>query len=334
MDDGVAFEPAWEELRPRLYRMLVARGTPPHLADDVVQEAALKLLSSWPRLDLGQPLWPLARTVTLNCLSDSYRRTRAVPVPEVPDAAADYDVEDHAIARVRLGGVAKVIETLRAGDRTALLEVIEPTTEVPRSSAAKMARMRARRRLATAMERSHSLGFALIPLSWRRLQLWVNSQPVAQLQGAASSIAAAAVAVTFALGPMDGKPARPHSEARKVQAHRQVLVKDTQPSSKQPARRKVQRRTPRPTQPAPLAAPSTEEGATTLAHSEEPPQEDHTDPVRVGPAEADTNEGRGYKNVTVCTGGDSPEEEDDQETSVTVNDGNQQEGDPEPQGCE
>ncbi|HVF52577.1 MAG TPA: sigma-70 family RNA polymerase sigma factor [Actinomycetota bacterium] len=324
MKDGVEFEQAWAVLRPRLFRLLMARGAQADVAEDVLQEAAIKLYSSWSRVDLTQPVWPFARTIALNCLIDNFRRVRAVPLAEIPDTAADVDVEDHALARARLTVVARVMGTLRPADRNTLLELVEPTMPAPTSSAAKMARMRARRRLANAMEKTAS-AFGSIPLGWRRVQLWVGSPGVAEMHGTASALAAAAVAITIGFSPMGATPAEPGAVAAGLDRSR---VTKMYASSFSRGERPTERRQSRPggeTQRPPAVRPSSQH---------EPSEyDDPAAPVHVGPARADTDEGRGYKEVYVCTGEESAEKEDDQDLSVTIYDGDQEEEAPEPEGC-
>lgn len=107
MEERTEFEVAWRVQQPKLKRMLQAKRVPDALIDDVLQETALKLYRTWEKVDPVLPLEPLARTIANNCLVDAYRARRAIPVEEVPETALAYDLEDHALARARLGKVSE-----------------------------------------------------------------------------------------------------------------------------------------------------------------------------------------------------------------------------------
>jgi DNA-directed RNA polymerase specialized sigma24 family protein len=344
MGSGSGFEEAWADLRPRLHRLLISRGIATDVADDIVQDAAIKLLSNWRRIDLEQPLWPLARTITLNCLADNYRRVQPVPVSEVPDAAAVYDVEEHGLARARLSMVGRAMATLRMTDRATLIEAMDGEGPGRNTSAAKMARMRARQRLMSALERTASV-FSAVPLTYRRVQIWMQSHPFAEIQGTAASVGATAVAVTLVLTPVDPSSGPRDGSREGGQRHRVKVA--SAPSQKAEPTKGDRKRAPSREDrtsvntvaeevPTDTSSAETETTGTPARRTtQEEPQPDAPDQeTKVGPARAGTDEGKGYQQVHVCTGEDTSEEEDDQDISVTYNDGDQDYSEDEPEGCE
>ncbi|MGH2755714.1 MAG: RNA polymerase sigma factor [Actinomycetota bacterium] len=327
------FEAFWAEMQPRLRTMLLARGVPHDVADDVVQEAAIKLFRGWEEFDHSRPLWPLAKTIAGNCLKDRYRRVQPVPLAELPDGPAPYDVEEHGIARARLRSVAGAMASLRVGDRNALLAEIGGTNRGNNSSATKMARMRARRRLAEVLDKAAS-AFAGVPLMWRRFSSWIHFQTGTELQSMATSAGSAAIVVTLVISGAGGSssarvrdhdaPRRAHVAARELgsrQGHKGDRYKRIERSRVQGD--------------APVTPAESSKTSTTAAPGkvDETPSGEQHEEMKVGPARAKTDEGKGFKGTAVCTGEDSEAEEDDHDITVTYYDGTQ-DGSDEPEGCE
>jgi hypothetical protein len=106
----------------------------------------------WPQVDRDRDLFPLAATIARNVLIDgSRRRDGKEIVTEVPDRPSHEDVERSVLSRLDLARVAETLPKLGDSQRRALLQVVAGERALPTTSATKMVRMRARRRLAHLM---------------------------------------------------------------------------------------------------------------------------------------------------------------------------------------
>ena len=160
------FGKQWPALQRRLNAFLRAKGVSPSEIDDLVQEVAARLVSYWPKVDPDRPLWPLTVTIALNLVRDQGRRPDLEFLGELPEIAGHGDVADAGIARLELAAVVRAMDALTPSQKAALLQSISPDDEAARStSAEKMLRMRARRRLANAVGRA----FGGLALKTRRL---------------------------------------------------------------------------------------------------------------------------------------------------------------------
>jgi DNA-directed RNA polymerase specialized sigma24 family protein len=149
------FGKQWPALQRRLTAFLRGKGVPPSEVDDLVQDVAARLVSYWHKIDPDRPLWPLTVTIALNLVRDRGRRPDLEFLGELPDVAGDGDVADASIARIELAAVVRAMDALSPAQKAALLQSIHPEEEATRStSAEKMLRMRARRRLANAVGRA------------------------------------------------------------------------------------------------------------------------------------------------------------------------------------
>src|SRR5688500_14735303 len=149
------FSKEWPALQSRLKTFLRCKGVGAGEIDDLVQEVATRLLSFWHKLDRDRPVWPLASTIALNLLRDRRRRPEREVLGDLPDLPSSFDAAQAGIARMELAEVLRAMDDLTPAQRTALLQAIEPEEDASRStSAEKMLRMRARRRLANAVGRA------------------------------------------------------------------------------------------------------------------------------------------------------------------------------------
>ena len=163
--------------------------------DDIVQETALRLVSMWDSVDRRRELWPLTATIALNLLRDRGRIVnRDDLVGEMPELRALTDVETAGIARMELAKVREAMNQLSASHRSILMKEIGGHTgaALPDAAADKMLRMRARRKLRSAMERVSGL----VALRARRLGDLFDSLVVIRETG----ITATSCAVCLALG--------------------------------------------------------------------------------------------------------------------------------------
>ncbi|MGH2750863.1 MAG: RNA polymerase sigma factor [Actinomycetota bacterium] len=144
--------------------MLRRRGVPQWLVDDIVQETGIKLWRMWDEVDAQGRVTGLSRTVAVNLLRDHWRRASRREVPgEVPDRVADSDVERQGLARVELRSVTRALRKLQPSYRNVLLAeagVRDPVSGL-RPGALRMLRLRARRELATLIDRASGFGAVL-----------------------------------------------------------------------------------------------------------------------------------------------------------------------------
>lgn len=197
------FETEWPKLACRLERMLARRGVPATARDDLVQETATRLFSTWEEVDRTRPAWPLTKVIVLNLMRDQARRKHeevAWDLPEVPHTDC---VETTSLARLELQRVGKALGGFTPQARAALLvDVVQPRNGCA-SAAEKMQRMRARKRLKVLLER------APIAVSLRLARLgelgeWLAGGRAALTNGL-SCVACAAVGLAIAL-PGGGFP--------------------------------------------------------------------------------------------------------------------------------
>jgi RNA polymerase sigma-70 factor (ECF subfamily) len=116
--DRVAAEQLIAQLRPRVFRYVLARVLDPHLADDVTQEVTLTMVRALPRhVEQGRPFTAWVFGIAANKVSEARRannRRRETVSDAVPDAAADAAMEPEQVA-LRLETstrVARLLATL------------------------------------------------------------------------------------------------------------------------------------------------------------------------------------------------------------------------------
>ena len=320
MDPALDFEDSWRDLRPRIVSMLVRRGTPKDVAEDVAQETAIRLLKNWHLLDETRPTWPFARRIALNCLVDRHRREHFDTVGTVPDREGPHDVEEHSLARFRLTEVWRAMAGLSQRERSILLAEVGVATGFVNDSATKMARHRARQKLTAAVGQSGA--FSVIPLTWRRFTGWVHLHGQTYVDvGAAAGLAVIVSAAAVTWGQVGHAATR--SRMHPIRSEHAVArgFERERPSQKvvvprpRPAGHRVDA-TAAPTKPPKAAASPTA--------SPEPTPYTNT---KAGPARAETGTHGGAIYVKVCTGEETQTTEDDFEVTVVVPDGTE-----EPQG--
>ena len=95
--DRAATEQLVAQLRPRVFRYVLARVLDPHLADDVTQEVTVTMLTALPRhVDRGSPFSAWVFGIAANKVSESRRtasRRHESVAPVVPDGRADSTLE-------------------------------------------------------------------------------------------------------------------------------------------------------------------------------------------------------------------------------------------------
>ena len=103
--DREAMEQLVAQLRPGVFRYVLARVLDPHLADDVTQEVTVTMVQSLHRyVDQGRPVTAWAFGIAANKVSESRRsayRRREAPAETLPDQSHDGAVEpEHAVLRL------------------------------------------------------------------------------------------------------------------------------------------------------------------------------------------------------------------------------------------
>ena len=160
------FESEWPLLAKRLKSFLARKNVPATKQDDLIQETALRLYKMWDTVDRNRPAWALTVTIALNLVRDEYRRApHADVVAELPDIPQNYDVERAGLARVEIGRVRQALAEMSPAHRLVLLAEVGHPGVVVDAGAAKMRRMRARRKLTEILERVS----AILVLPARRL---------------------------------------------------------------------------------------------------------------------------------------------------------------------
>jgi len=323
MSPGVGFETVWRELRTRTIALLVRRGAPQDVAEDVAQETAIRLLKNWHLLDESRPTWPFVRRIALNCLVDRHRRERFDTFETVPDRVGPFDVEEQSLARFRLTEVWRAMAGLTPKERAILLAEVGVADHYVNNSASKMARHRARQKLTAAMGRSGA--FSGIPLAWRRFTGWVQLHgPTAHVDvGTAAGLAVIAVsAAAISWGQVGHAATRPEPRALPVT---QVSERTVDPS---PVGRSAEVPKPRPTGPDVEARTAEAKASPSPTPSRSP---DSTTSASAGPARAEAGENGGATYVKVCTGEETQTPHDDAEVTVVIYDGDQDPDDDAPE---
>src|SRR3954463_4077479 len=95
--DDAAVEALVRELRPRVFRYVLARLLDPHTADDVTQEVAMTVMSALPRyVDQGLPVTAWVFGIAGNKVREQRRATgrrRETPADAVPERPDDEMLE-------------------------------------------------------------------------------------------------------------------------------------------------------------------------------------------------------------------------------------------------
>lgn len=152
------FEAQWPSLEKRARSFLSRKQIPSCDQEDLVQEAAMRLLGMWDSIDQSRALWPLVSTILLNLIRD---RSRCAPRHDVvallPDIVSPHDVERAGLARVELDRVRRAMGHLSSSHRSVLMQELRWTDDVAATPAEKMLRMRARRKLRSILEKVSGL---------------------------------------------------------------------------------------------------------------------------------------------------------------------------------
>src|SRR5688500_15645844 len=127
-DHAAKLGAAWPEVGRRLSAALRARCVPEHQIDDVVQEVAIRALSSEVAFESAQDLYPWARVVALRLVVDHHRREARL-VHDQPDREA-LEVGPALVveSRLRLAAATRRLDQLSPDDRAAIVPALVTTS--------------------------------------------------------------------------------------------------------------------------------------------------------------------------------------------------------------
>jgi RNA polymerase sigma-70 factor, ECF subfamily len=113
--DRAAMDGLVAQLRPRVFRYVLARVLDPHTADDVTQEVAMTVMSALPRyVDQGRPVTAWVFGIAANKVREERRaaaRRRETSVDTITDHTSDERLEPEQVA-LRLDAARQVASML------------------------------------------------------------------------------------------------------------------------------------------------------------------------------------------------------------------------------
>ena len=219
VDPTHAFPETWQELQPRLLRLLRARGCHVGAAEDIAQETGLRLYGSWGDVR-HDSVWSLAATIALNLMRDGHRAaTRLDLVEELPENAALSDTESTAMARLELARVAKAMAGMNPRYRSALLSLAAEEDQ----GQSRMVRSRARRQLRERLARV-SGGILVFKDTLRRRAPNLPQWDPTPLMSTAGNLLAAVVVVGAVGMSASPTPPRPMNAATRGDSDLEVRM--------------------------------------------------------------------------------------------------------------
>ena len=258
------FESAWSEIGPWLQRYLISRKLDAFTAEDIAQETAFRVFRHWDEIDHERSLKPLSVTIAMNLVRDRARRSKREALTDAPESTSIDDVEATALARLELARVGKALNCLSQDQqRLVTYELRAKDAHLPsRSEAAvKMARLRARKKLISAMKTTTVLTAAA----------WLKLKEAVSLRGenAVALGAAAAILATVPFGAassLPGRSSQPGYSAASTHEHANGA------QSSRHSIRKAQRA---------VAVAAVDAAKTTQADASSESSKDEGDPVRI-----------------------------------------------------
>jgi len=112
--DGTAFDGIVLRYQDALFRHLLGLAGSREQAEDLCQEAFVRLYRALPRFDQGRPVAPLLFRIATNLWRDSRKRPSAIPATgevEAPDCRTE--VADRALQRLEREAIAEAVARLR-----------------------------------------------------------------------------------------------------------------------------------------------------------------------------------------------------------------------------
>lgn len=164
-----SYEEIWPGVAARLRRALQLRGIPESRCEDLVQETAARLWERWSSFDTRTDVFPLALIIARNLATDAARKDARLELRPIVENPSGDDPPAIALGRMELNRVLQTVMGLTPRYRDLLLAeaglAADPLDESG-GVVTNMARMRARRRLRTIVERTG----AVVVLPLRRLK--------------------------------------------------------------------------------------------------------------------------------------------------------------------
>lgn len=131
---------------------------PSAVGEEIVQEVALRMLTSRVEGSTAADLWPWASTVARHLAVDHWRAEARTVLGDPPDVVCRDSVEETVESRLRFESTIAALGTLSASDQQHLIRVMHELTAVgPLPSRIKVAVHRARRRLVVAVGETGAL---------------------------------------------------------------------------------------------------------------------------------------------------------------------------------
>jgi DNA-directed RNA polymerase specialized sigma24 family protein len=172
----------WGDLSPRLRRYLTRLGCSGDLAEDLVQEVAVRALRAGVRFVDTEDLLRWCNVVGRNLYVDHVRATCRQPLEALApdfDRASAHDVEAIVEHRMSWTDVMRGVGLLSRDDRVALFEPLldEAVSPATRTEATRLAvrRHRARGRLRAVLQTA----VVLLGGCWAQLRSWLRPGPAA-----------------------------------------------------------------------------------------------------------------------------------------------------------
>jgi hypothetical protein len=187
----------WDEVEDRLHKTLRSRGVRPELADDVIQETAVRVIERGVAFTDANDLFRWSSVVAWHLAIDAARRdARQCDLP--PDIASTLDVANEAVGRWWFEAVSRGLEQLSDAERAA---IFSPAVRGDRKTTVRRAVRRHRARL-RLMRLAETLGVGVALAAGRR-KYRVRSESA---DAVAVAIASVAVAVVVAVGVATHRP--------------------------------------------------------------------------------------------------------------------------------
>lgn len=213
MSPGFMLDLVWDEVARRLHAMLAHRGVRRELAEDVIQETALRVVEREVPFVDANDLFRWTAVVAWRLVIDAARREgRLCDLPQ--EITSNEDVASEAVGRWWLGAVRRGLQQLSPDERAAILD---RPVHADRQTAVRTAvrRHRARARLMTLAE---SLG---VVVAWLVHQLSRRAR-----RGAATATMVGAAAVSI----FPHLPSYPGDVPRSSSTETRAEVADAAPS--------------------------------------------------------------------------------------------------------
>lgn len=180
--DSPEFAVLWREVAHRVTLFLRRLGASRELADDLVQDVAVRLLRSDLKFAEGPELLKWSYVVARNLYIDHLRRPESLGCDpaELPETAAQVDVVRTVEARLALAHVGRLLRAMNESDRDALLRIVQDEPEVTPHSRRESTRLAVQRhRARNRLQDLIAATAALLGVLWAQFRRFGGSATVA-----------------------------------------------------------------------------------------------------------------------------------------------------------